>query len=128
MVNKQLEKEFFTAFNIQEGYIGWSDIDCDYYGNDFVCGKRKFFKTIDDLEKADYNLPFGYGTEDKDYPPITRYTLMDLFLLANQQEDLGRDLVSFVDLTEKTLQILIKHKDNKEIQKTIQFIFYEKEV
>lgn len=128
MVNKQLEKDFFTAFNIQEGYIGWSDTDCDYYGYDFVCGKRKFFKTIDDLDNANYNLPSGYGAEDKDYPPITRGTLMDLFLLANQQEDLGRDLVSFVDLTEKTLQILIKHKDNKEIQKTIQFIFYEKEV
>ena len=61
MVNKQLEKEFFTAFNIQEGYIGWSDVDCDYYGYDFVCGERKFFKTIDDLDNANYNLPSGYG-------------------------------------------------------------------
>lgn len=126
---EQLKENFFKTFNIQEGYIGWSESSCDYYGYDIYSGTCKFFKTIDELDRAGYYIPNRYDIFlDTSYPPISDNTLLELFLLANQQIDIGRDIVSKLDFTEEILKILIKFKDDKTIQETIQFIFYGKEV
>ena len=126
---EQLKIDFFKAFDIQEGYIGWSESDSDYYGYPYYHGTRKFFKTLKELDRANYYTPNRYDNFlDTSYPPISDNTLLELFLLANQQIDIGRDIVSKLDFTEEILKILIKFKEDKTMQETIQFIFYEKEV
>lgn len=120
---EKLKADFFETFGIGKGYIGYSDVNTDFYGNDFFCGDTKFFKTIDDMENANYNYPSYYSEIDMKYPSITNNALIQLFLLANQYEDIGRDIVSRNELLENTLQILIKHKKVKTIKDTIEYLF-----
>ena len=123
---EELIERFFKTFGIEKGYIGYSDVNTDFYGNDFYCGNTKYFKSIDDMEDENYNYPSWYSEDDKEYPNITNNKLIELFLLANGYEDIGRDVIARNELLENTLQILINHKRIKTVKDTVKYLFSDK--
>ena len=43
---EKLKADFFETFGIGKGYIGYSDVNTDFYGNDFFVAIQSFLKLL----------------------------------------------------------------------------------